>query len=144
MEKGSRSVSFAGRLSLSRRVLYRRFHSTPSPSITLSTQKNYHYCVGQPTSQPEPLPTATNMVSHSLLQHWTFWQKFITMQSGGGVALGNEREELQKGMEILERTRQWFSHRLGQLALEKSSNKVREGLHINDHMIWSNDRAMIT
>ena len=37
--------------------------------------------------------------------------------------MGNEREELQKGLEILERTWQWFNHRLGQLALEKSSNK---------------------
>ncbi len=49
---------------------------------------------------------------------------FLTsLQSERGVALGNEREELQKGLEILERTWQWFNHRLGQLALEKSSNK---------------------
>ena len=39
------------------------------------------------------------------------------------VATGNEREELLKGMEVLEKTRQWFNDRLGQLALENSSHR---------------------
>lgn len=37
--------------------------------------------------------------------------------------MGNEREELLKGEEILERTREWFSDRLEQLALERPSTK---------------------
>lgn len=36
------------------------------------------------------------------------------------MATGNEKEELLKGMEVLERTRQWFNDRL---ALQKSSGK---------------------
>ena len=37
---------------------------------------------------------------------------------------GSEREELLKGLEIMERTRQWFVSRLEQLSLEKSPKKV--------------------
>ena len=34
-------------------------------------------------------------------------------------SLGSEKEELLKGLEILERTQQWFNGRLGQLSAER-------------------------
>lgn len=44
-------------------------------------------------------------------------------QTSPPLALGSEREELLKGLEILERTQQWFNGRLGQLALGKSTSQ---------------------
>ena len=42
--------------------------------------------------------------------------------------IGNEKEKLLKGLEVLKQTQQWFSHRLGQLELEGGrKGKVRNG-----------------
>ncbi len=45
MGKGSRRVSFVGRLSLSRRALYRRFHCSLPSKRKAKCGKNGYYCI---------------------------------------------------------------------------------------------------
>ena len=59
---------------------------------------------------------------------WTIFTKFSCLYSCGDIlqvplvnalsSVGQEKEELLKGMEVMEITRLWFNSRLEQLALE--------------------------